>query len=92
MKEGLRYRIGLATRGYRGAVGDIKYFINQEVELPSVSDIDTSIEISVPQIDIDLGNISVNILSGTVDILVSSDPEISIEDTIETVEIQVDQC
>lgn len=71
MTEGVRYRIGVATRGFRGGVGEGKFYINQTLE---VSDVSSQVAVSVVQ---DIVNLDINPDVGiSVDIF---DPAIEVE-------------
>ena len=88
---GERYRIGIATRGFRGGAGGGNVYINQTLELADLSTI-TDIEIATTSVDIDVGSVAVNVFSDSFDVTVSSTPEITIEDSIETIEVTVEDC
>ena len=54
MTEGVRYRIGIATRGFRGGVGGGNIYITETVELTDVS---SEVNVAVAQ---DIINLSIN--------------------------------
>lgn len=88
---GERYRIGIATRGFRGGAGGGNFYINETVTLEDLSTT-TDIEISTASIDIDIPSVNVNIFSDSFDVTVSSTPEIAITTEIETIEVTVEDC
>lgn len=89
--EGQRYRIGIATRGFRGGSGGGNVYINETLTLEDTSTT-TSIEVSAPTVDINIASVAVDIFSESFDVTVSSVPEITIKDSIETIEVTVEDC
>lgn len=88
---GERYRIGIATRGFRGGAGGENFYINETLTLEDISTT-TSIEVSAPTVDINIASVAVDVFSESFDVTVSSTPEISIMTEIETIEVTVEDC
>ena len=91
MSGGERYRLGIATRGFRGGSGS-NIFINESVELANISTV-TDIIINRPSVDIDFGEINVGVVSDTFTVTLSSIPEIEVTTgSIESIEVTVEDC
>lgn len=89
MSGGQRYRLGIATRGFRGGSGENLY-INQTVELSDISII-TDVSINVPTVTIDTGTITTDISLNVIEVSQLSDNiEVTLQD--ESFTIEVDQC
>jgi len=70
MTEGVRYRIGIATRGFRGGSGGGNVYITETVEL---SDLSSEVSVSVAQDTVNLTinpepELSVNIFYETIEV------------------------
>ena len=89
MSGGVRYRLGIATSGFRGGASS-GGFISGTVELSDISTV-TDVFIDSNEIDIDFGAVAVDIFSESFDITVSSN-EIEIQDEVQTVEVTVEDC
>ena len=88
---GERYRIGIATRGFRGGAGGGNFYINETLTLEDISTT-TNIEVSAPLVDVSIASVAVDIFSDSFDVTVSSTPEIAITTEIETIEVTVEDC